>query len=341
MTSAPPVWEPSLPTTLTQFILNLERTDSAYKGFSNLIGALATSCKIISHAVSVAPVQGLTGSASGAANTSGDIVKKLDLLSNATLIQFLKNCGEVAAVNSEEEENLVLPPPDLNGTFVVSFDPLDGSSNIDAGVNVGTIFGIHRRLSPAASVANLGDALQPACALVASGYCMYGASSILMLAVNGAVNGFTLDMSIGEFVITHPNVKVPQRGAYYSANEGRSESWDDATKAYVNGAKSGAFSGKPSTLRYIGTMVGDVHRTLLYGGIFFYPKDKKDGKGKLRHLYECGPMAHTMSLAGGAASTGLDDVLTLQPSSIHGRIPIWIGSKLDVEDAIRMYKEHS
>lgn len=111
--------------------------------------------------------------------------------------------------------------------------------------------------------------------------------------------------------------------------------------SYVNGAKSGAFSGKPSTLRYIGTMVGDVHRTLLYGGIFFYPKDKKDGKGKLRHLYECGPMAHTMSLAGGAASTGLDDVLTLQPSSIHGRIPIWIGSKLDVEDAIRMYKEHS
>lgn len=237
-------------------------------GFSNLVGALATSCKIISHAVSVAPVQGLTGSASGAANTSGDIVKKLDLLSNATLIHFLKNCGEVcgssavrirlgskshrwqvAAVNSEEEEELVLPSPRLNGSYIVSFDPLDGSSNIDAGVNVrhmmffaivnglseflqvGTIFGIHRRLSPSASVANLGDALQPARALVASGYCMYGASSILMLAVAGAVNGFTLDMSIGEFVMTHPNVKVPQRGAYYSANEGRSDSWDDATKA--------------------------------------------------------------------------------------------------------------
>lgn len=158
---------------------------------------------------------------------------------------------QVAAVNSEEEEDLVLPPPHLNGTYVVSFDPLDGSSNIDAGVNVhevafflpfchafinarqvGTIFGVHRRLSSAASAANLSDALQPARALVASGYCMYGASSILMLAVNGAVNGFTLDMSIGEFVLTHHNVKVPPRGAYYSANEGRSDAWDSATTAY-------------------------------------------------------------------------------------------------------------
>jgi len=305
-----------------------------------LLEVVARACKSISHAVNKGALGGVLGSADSE-NVQGEVQKKLDIIANEVLLEANEWGGHLAGMASEEMDDMhAVPNRYPQGEYLLLFDPLDGSSNIDAGVNVGTIFGIHRRLSPAASAANLGDALQPARALVASGYCMYGASSILMLAVNGAVNGFTLDMSIGEFVMTHPDVKVPQRGAYYSANEGRSEAWDDATRAYVNGAKSGAFSGKASTLRYIGTMVGDVHRTLLYGGIFFYPKDKKDGKGKLRHLYECGPMAHTMSLAGGAASTGTEDVLVLQPSSIHGRIPIWIGSKLDVEDAERMYKEH-
>ena len=212
-------------------------------------------------------------------NVQGEIVKRLDILSNETLIHALSNSGQLCLGASEETEDVIRPAAHLSGEFVVTFDPLDGSSNIDAGVNVGTIFGVYRRKSDSGAdgktPGELSDVLQPAKNLVAAGYAMYGASTILVLATKATgVNGFTLDTGIGEFIMTHPNMTIPQRGRVYSCNEGNAEYWDEPTRQYVAKCKEASDGRKTYSLRYIGTMVGDVHRTLCYGGIFLYPADK-------------------------------------------------------------------
>lgn len=323
--------------------LAAKRKDPTQKGnFTLLMVAIAGACKTISHCVNRAYMDNLFG-ATVNVNSSGEIVKKLDVLSNDTLVKFLCESGELCLAASEEEEELVAPAEHLTGEFVVTFDPLDGSSNIDAGVNVGTIFGIYRRLSHSGqdgrTPGDVNDVLQPSRNLVAAGYAMYGASTILVLATHKGVNGFTLDVGRGEFLLTHPYMTLPERGMIYSINEGNRCNWDTPTINFVESLKEVSETRNPYSLRYIGTMVGDVHRTMCYGGIFMYPADKRAQQGKLRLLYECGPMGFICEKAGGRASTGQMDVKDVIPVRLHQRCSIYLGSRMDVDDADAQYKK--
>mmetsp|Transcript_49754 Transcript_49754/g.99373 ORF Transcript_49754/g.99373 Transcript_49754/m.99373 type:complete len:345 (+) Transcript_49754:50-1084(+) len=325
------------PQTLTSFILAQHHHKAEKGDFCGLMGAIQSACKIISRAVHRAGIEEM-GGATEEVNVQGEIVKRLDIVSNETMIHFLVNSGQLCLGASEETEDVIRPAEHLTGEFVVTFDPLDGSSNIDAGVNVGTIFGIYRRISDSGpqgtNPGELSDVLQPPKNLIASGYTMYGASTILVFATKGGgVNGFTLDTGIGEFVLTHKAMTIPTQGKIYSINEGNHSKWDAITTQYVQQCKGGP---KPYSLRYIGTMVGDVHRTLCYGGVFMYPADSANADGKLRLLYECGPMGMICEEAGGRASFGKGDVRDITPTALHQRSPIFMGSKLDVDafDAI-------
>eukprot|EP00288_Rhodomonas_lens_P015482 CAMPEP_0177707118 /NCGR_PEP_ID=MMETSP0484_2-20121128/9581_1 /TAXON_ID=354590 /ORGANISM="Rhodomonas lens, Strain RHODO" /LENGTH=341 /DNA_ID=CAMNT_0019218611 /DNA_START=91 /DNA_END=1116 /DNA_ORIENTATION=+ len=325
------------PETLTSFILARHHHKQEKGDFCSLMGAIQTASKIISRAVHRAGIDEMSG-ATEEVNVQGEIVKRMDIVSNETMIHFLVNSGQLCLGASEETEDVIRPPEHLTGEFVVTFDPLDGSSNIDAGVNVGTIFGIYRRISDSGpngtNPGELSDVLQPAKNLIASGYTMYGASTVLVMAIKGdGVNGFTLDTGSGEFVLTHKNMRIPPKGKIYSINEGNHATWDAITTEYVTQCKSkGPDGAKPFSLRYIGTMVGDVHRTLCYGGIFMYPADSANADGKLRLLYECGPMSMICEEAGGRSSFGPGDVKDIQPVKLHQRCPIFMGSKEDVDN---------
>ena len=231
----------------------------------------------------------MTGLA-GSSNTTGDDQKKLDVISNDLFISAMRSSGRVRLLVSEEEEEAIVFDDWPNATYAVVCDPIDGSSNRDAGVSVGTIFGIFK-LPPDAK-GTKQDLLRPGIELVASGFTMYGASAQLVITMKGSnVNGFTMDNALGEFILTHPNMRIPPKRAIYSVNEGNSLYWEEPVKKYVNSLKNPGEGGKPYSARYIGSMVADAYRTLLYGGIFAYPADKKSPKGKLRILYECAPMA--------------------------------------------------
>jgi len=282
----------------------------------------------------------LTGLA-GNVNVQGEDVKKLDVVSNDVFINALKSSGEVSVMVSEEDEDIiVVQDKDMCGPYAVVFDPLDGSSNIDAGVNIGTIFGVYRVGADAKGTKE--DVLQAGSKMVAAGYAMYGSSTTLVMTTGQGVHGYTLDPSLGEFILSHRNIQVPSRAKIYSVNEGNSVYWDKATTEFVNTCKSkSAPGGKPYSARYIGSMVADVHRTLLYGGIFMYPGDSKSPNGKLRVLYECFPMAMIMEQAGGGASTGKGRILDIVPTAIHQRSPIFLGSREDVEDIEKLYVKHA
>jgi fructose-1,6-bisphosphatase I len=231
----------------------------------------------------------LTGLA-GTGNATGDDQKKLDVIGNDLFISAMRSCARVRILVSEEEDEAIIFDEHPNARYAVVCDPIDGSSNLDAGVSVGTIFGVYKL--PGDAKGTKEDILRPGTDLVASGFTMYGASSQLVITMKGgSVNGFTLDNSFGEFILTHPNMQMPKKRAIYSVNEGNSLYWEDAVKAYVDSLKYPGEGGKPYSARYIGSMVADAYRTLLYGGIFAYPADKKSPKGKLRILYECAPMA--------------------------------------------------
>jgi len=215
------------------------------------------------------------------------------------------------------------------GKYVALFDPLDGSSNIDANVSIGTIFGINHRVTSVGNGDSAADLLQPGNQLVAAGYTLYGTATMLVLSTGHGVNGFTLDTTAGEFVLTHPNIRVPPRGSIYSINEGNSAFWHEPVKRYVHSVKNPP-KGNPYSLRYVGSMVADVHRTLVYGGIFMYPADKRSKQGKLRLLYEANPMAFLMEQAGGKGTTGTTRILDLVPQGIHDRCPVFLGSSEDI-----------
>lgn len=269
-------------------------------------------------------------------NVQGEEQKKLDVLSNDIMINSLRASGKVALMVSEENDELiVVEDPRQKGKYCVVFDPLDGSSNIDAGVNIGTIFGIYR--VPEGEEANIKHILKPGKEMVAAGYCMYGSSANLVISTGQGVNGYTLDNGIGEFILTHPDIKVPKRGKIYSFNEGNTMFFHEPVIKYLESIKFPS-NGKPYSARYIGSMVADVHRTLLYGGIFGYPADKKSTSGKLRILYEGFPMAFLTEQAGGTATTGTERVLDVVPTDIHQRIPIFLGSTNDVEDCKSFFK---
>lgn len=256
---------------------------------SLLCHALQFSFKSIAYYIRRATLVNLTGLA-GSSNTTGDEQKKLDVISNDLFVEAMRSSGKCAMLVSEEEEEIIFFRDAEGARYAVACDPIDGSSNLDAGVSVGTIFGIHKL--PEGSHGAREDILKPGTELIAAGFTMYGASSQLVITMKGStVNGFTLDNGIGEFILSHPNMRLPRSRAIYSVNEGNSLYWDAPVANYINSLKQSQANGKPYSARYIGSMVADAYRTLLYGGIFAYPADKKSPKGKLRILYECAPMA--------------------------------------------------
>ncbi|PON90688.1 Fructose-1,6-bisphosphatase [Trema orientale] len=321
--------------TITRHVLNEQSKHPEARGdFTILINHIVLGCKYVCSAVNKAGLAKLIGLA-GNSNVQGEEQKKLDVLSNEVFLKALISSGRTCILVSEENEEPILVEPSKRGRYIVVFDPLDGSSNIDCGVSIGTIFGIYTvkdQENP-----TLEDVLRPGKTMVAAGYCMYGSSCTLVLSTGSGVNGFTLDPSLGEFILTHPNIKIPKTGKIYSVNEGNASNWDEPTAKYVENCKFPRDGSSPKSLRYIGSMVADIHRTLLYGGIFMYPADKKSPNGKLRLLYEVFPMSYLMEQAGGQAFTGKQRALDLIPKKIHERSPIFIGSHDDVEEIKELY----
>merc|ERR1712083_951068 len=301
---------------------------------TQLLASLQSACKAVSAAVRRAGISNLFGAA-GDTNVQGEEVKKLDVLANDLFINMLRSSFASCLLVSEENDNEIEVETERQGKYIVTFDPLDGSSNIDCLVSIGSIFAIFKK--PHEGPLAPGDALQSGRQIVAAGYALYGSATMIVLSTGHGVNGFMLDPSIGEFVLTDPDMTIKPRGKIYSINEGYEEAWSPAVKEYVKSKKQ----GKPYGGRYIGSMVADVHRTLKYGGIFMYPATADAPNGKLRILYECMPMAFIMEQAGGLASTGTKPILDLEPSSLHQRSPIFLGSTLDVEDLLEVIAKHN
>jgi len=329
--------------TLTRFLTEEQTKHHEATGdFTLLCHALQFSFKSIAYYIRRATLINLTGLA-GSSNTTGDEQKKLDVIGNDLFIAAMKSSGKCRMVISEEEEEaIVFKEP--HARYVVACDPIDGSSNLDAGVSVGTIFGIYKlpeKVVYAERKVNASDVLLPGTEMVAAGFTMYGASAQLVMTVKGGtVNGFTMDNALGEFILTHPNMRIPKKRAIYSVNEGNSMYWDDKTRAYFESLKfPKEEGGKPYSARYIGSMVADAYRTLLYGGIFAYPADKKSPKGKLRILYECSPMAMVFENAGGmAVNSKMQRMLEVKPEHIHDRSGIYMGSYEEMEKVIAAHK---
>jgi fructose-1,6-bisphosphatase I len=269
----------------------------------------------------------------GATNVQGEEQMKLDVYSDQMLINVLRNSSECAGIASEENDDFVAFEDEysMNSKYIVMFDPLDGSSNIDVNASIGTIFCIYKRVSPVGTPCVEADFLQPGSAMKAAGYVIYGSSTMLVYATKLGVNGFTLEPSIGEFCLSHPDMKVKENGKIYSINQGNTNKLNDKLKDYLNYCMDEEFSH-----RYIGSMVADLHRTLIKGGIFMYPADFKNKNGKLRLIYECNPMTFIVEKAGGLGTTGNENILDVKPQELHQRVPIFIGSKNMVEKAVEM-----
>jgi len=318
------------PMTLTEFILEEQHHHPSAQGdLTILLHAIEIASKFVSSQVRAAGIFDLYG-VEGSTNVQGEVVKKLDVIANEAFITALSRCKRVCVMVSEENEEPI-PVEASSGKYVAVFDPLDGSSNIDANISIGTIFGIYHRKTKVGMTDHTSDLLQPGSQLVAAGYTVYGTATMLVLTTGSGVNGFTLDTTAGEFVLTHPDIRVPPKGNIYSVNEGNCIFWFDPVKKYVHSVKNPA-KGSPYSLRYVGSMVADVHRTLLYGGIFMYPADKRAAQGKLRLLYEANPMAFLIEQAGGRASTGTGRILDVAPKGIHDRCPVFLGSAQDVTE---------
>jgi len=323
--------------TLTRWILQEQRqhAPAGTGDLTQLLSSIQTAVKATSAAVRRAGISQLFGAA-GDINVQGEEVKKLDVLSNDLFVNMLRSSFATCLMVSEENEDEIHVEDDHQGKYIVTFDPLDGSSNIDCLVSIGSIFGIFKKPDEDKKIKPF-DSLQSGRQMVAAGYALYGSATMIVLSAGHGVHGFMLDPSIGEFVLTDPNMTCKQRGKIYSINEGYEEAWSPAIKEYVKSKKQGE---KPYGGRYIGSMVADVHRTLKYGGIFMYPQTASNPTGKLRVLYECMPMAFIMEQAGGMASTGKMPILDLVPKKIHERSPIYLGSKDDVEDILAVIKKH-
>ncbi|PSS03469.1 fructose-1,6-bisphosphatase class 1/Sedoheputulose-1,7-bisphosphatase [Coniella lustricola] len=324
--------------TLTRFLTEEQvKIKEATGDFTLLCHALQFSFKSIAYYIRRATLVNLTGLA-GSSNTTGDEQKKLDVISNDLFIAAMRSSGKCALLVSEEEENVIFFKENKNARYAVACDPIDGSSNLDAGVSVGTIFAIHKLADD--STGTTEDILKPGTELVAAGFTMYGASAQLVITMKGGgVNGFTLDNGVGEFILTHPDMKLPKSRSIYSVNEGNSLYWEDHVKDYFNSLKEPQGNDKPYSSRYIGSMVADAYRTLLYGGIFAYPADKKSPKGKLRILYECAPMAMVFENAGGQAlNSKMERMLEVVPEHIHDKSGIFMGSWDECEKVKKFHK---
>ncbi|KAH7666500.1 Fructose-1,6-bisphosphatase protein [Dioscorea alata] len=329
--------------TLTTWLLKQEQAGNIDAELTIVLSSISMACKQIASLVQRAGISNLTG-VQGAVNVQGEDQKKLDVVSNEVFSNCLRSSGRTGIIASEEEDVPVAVEESYSGNYIVVFDPLDGSSNIDAAVSTGSIFGIYSPndecLADLGDDANLLDQVEQKCVvsvcqpgsnLLAAGYCMYSSSVIFVLTVGNGVYVFTLDPMYGEFVLTQEQVKIPNAGKIYAFNEGNYRLWDDKLKAYIDSLKDPGTNGKPYSARYIGSLVGDFHRTLLYGGIYGYPRDKKSKNGKLRLLYECAPMSFIVEQAGGKGSDGHQRILNIKPQEIHQRVPLFIGSVEEVE----------
>lgn len=317
-------------TTLNQFIIEQQaHVPQATGGFSSLLHHIGIAAKKINREVNKAGLVDILGKA-GTENVQGEDQQKLDVYANETFISELRASGECCGVASEENQDVVVFEGEMSrdAKYIICMDPLDGSSNIDVNVSIGTIFSVYRRKSPVGSVATLEDFLQPGRDQVAAGYVIYGSSTMLVYTTGNGVNGFTLDTSIGEFCLSHPNVKSPAQGKIYSINEGNYERFPAGVKKYIKYCQEEDKATKrPYTSRYIGSLVADFHRNLLKGGLFMYPPTNSHPTGKLRLLYECNPIAFIAEQAGGLATDGAGRILEIQPETIHQRVPFYTGAK--------------
>jgi fructose-1,6-bisphosphatase I len=309
---------------------------------TSLLQDIALSGKLIASRTTRAGLADILGSA-GETNVQGEEVQKLDLYAHNTICQINNHTGRLAVMASEEMADIIpIPERYETGKYVLLFDPLDGSSNIDYNVSVGTIFAIYRRKS-ASGQGTLEDVLQKGADIVAAGYMVYGSSTMFVYTTGGGVNGFTLDPSIGEFLLSHPNVTLPDKPKYYSVNQGYYKYWTEGVRRYTHWLQGEEGAERSLSLRYIGSMVADVHRTLFGGGVFYYPADTRDPKkphGKLRLLYEAVPMSYLIEQGGGYASTGVGPVLQVEPEQLHQRTPVYMGNRDLVEKAEEFIREY-
>ncbi|MBK8046032.1 MAG: class 1 fructose-bisphosphatase [Anaerolineales bacterium] len=329
--------------TIERFILDQQtHYPDATGTLTNILYDMALAAKIIASKTTQAGLAGILGSA-GEENVQGEEVQKLDAFAQRTIYRLNDHTGRLAVMASEEVED-VIPIPDRFqvGKYVLVFDPLDGSSNIDFNVGVGTIFAIYRRKT-GDGPGTLEDVLQPGRDLVAAGYIVYGSSTMMVYSTGHGVHGFTLDPAIGEFLLSHPDISYPAKPKYYSVNQGYEPYWTPGIQAYTKWLQSDTPEKKGLSLRYIGSLVADFHRNLLAGGVFYYPADRKDPKkpgGKLRLLYEAAPLGFLAKHAGGYASDGTGAILDIEPTRLHQRVPLFVGNRVLVEKAESLIREH-
>lgn len=328
--------------TVTEHLLLHQKKSPAATGtFTHLLNDLILAAKLINRSVNKAGLLDILGG-TGETNVQGEAVQKLDDYANRALIHRMERSGTLCAIASEENADFIpVSQRFTRGDYILIFDPLDGSSNIDVNINTGTIFSILRRKSPPTQDVSYDDVLQPGVEQVAAGYFLYGPSTMLVYTTGLGVHGFTHDPTVGEFLLSHPNLQIKERGKYYSINEGNHHYWDEPTQKAVNYFKSkDNAQGSPYSLRYVGSLVADFHRTLLCGGIFMYPLDYKHPdkpRGKLRLMCEASPLSFIAEQAGGMASDGKRRILEIEPQTLHERVPLFIGSSQDVESALSFY----
>lgn len=327
--------------TLEQFIIERQEEVPGSTGqFSRLLRDIALAAKIVDRDVRKAGLVDILGEA-GTDNVTGDHQKKLDVLAHEEFVRALRRGGECCLIGSEEHaEAIPIKTGADSARYILLMDPLDGSSNVDVNVSIGTIFSIYR-LPEGCDVPMPEHALQPGSRQVAAGYIVYGSSTTLVYTTGNGVNGFTLDPSIGEFLLSHPNIQTPRTGTIYSINEGNYRSWGEGTKQFIKWMQEeDPATHRPFTSRYIGSFVADFHRNLLKGGIYIYPGNVRDPRGKLRLMYEANPMAFIVEQAGGKASTGRGRILDIVPEALHQRTPLYIGSTELVERAEAFIREY-
>lgn len=316
--------------TLDEFTLKEMRAFPKATGeLAGLLRDVGLAAKRVNVEVNKAGLVDILGE-TGDVNVQGEEVKKLDEYANQQFTGVLQHGISCAGIASEELDDMVVFDNEIsrNSKYVCMFDPLDGSTNIDVNVSIGTIFSVYRRVTPVGTNVTIEDFLQPGMRQVAAGYIIYGSSTILVYATKRGVNGFTLDQSIGEFCLSHPDIRCPENGKMYSVNHGNFFQYSEEVKKYIDSCqKKNKDNGGPYTQRYIGSMVSDVHRNLIRGGIFMYPGTERKPKGKLRLLYECNPLAYIIEVAGGKATDGEQRILEKQPTELHERTPFFIGSK--------------
>ena len=328
--------------TLGEFIIENQTSFKYTSGeLSRLINSIRLAAKVVNHEVNKAGLVDIIGAA-GDTNIQGEDQQKLDVYANDKFIQTMTNRNIVCGIASEEEDHFVaINSQDENNQnkYIVLIDPLDGSSNIDVNVSVGTIFSIYRRVTPVGTPVTMDDFLQKGNQQVAAGYIIYGTSTMLVYTTGDGVNGFTLNPAIGTFYLSHPNMRFPEDGKIYSVNEGNYSHFPQGVKNYIKYCQMEE-GDRPYTSRYIGSLVSDFHRNMIKGGIYMYPKSSKKSDGKLRLLYECNPMAYIAEQAFGKASNGFQRVMDIQPTELHQRVPFFCGSKNMVEKAEEFMQKH-